>query len=110
MGKIILFLITGFFVAGCATGHCRARKTQKQETVFVYKADGSRQCGMGTIIPIETMAEELKGIKVYSQAKKSDGFMHAMVCGGPTGQVNAYEILKSDLNKAISFGFKELKK
>ena len=64
---------------------------------------------MGAPVSLETMAEELKGLKVISQVKKSDGKMYAMVCGGPTGKINVYEILATDLVKAEGAGFKELK-
>lgn len=109
MGKVIIGLITLFLLTACASGHCRARKVKKVETVFVGKPDGSRQCGMGSIVSLESMAEELKSIKIISQAKKNDGKMYPMVCGGPTGVLNSFEILKSDLAKAVSLGFKEIK-
>ena len=74
--------------------------------VFVYKNDGSLQCGVSQAIPIDEMAKELGDIKVYSSANKHDGMMHIQVCGSSTGQVNVYEIAKSDLKKALSKGFK----
>jgi hypothetical protein len=111
VGEVRYFLLAliALVLAGCATGHCRARKNTQIASVFVYKTDGSKQCGMGETISLEAMAEELKGIKIISQSKKSDGKMYAMVCGGPTGKINVYEILATDLAKASSAGFKEYK-
>lgn len=75
--------------------------------VRVYKYDGSLQCGMGTAIPTEVMAQELKSIKVFSSSKKPDGLMRAQLCGSPTGMANVYEIAASDLPEAEKYGFKK---
>lgn len=75
--------------------------------VFVYKPDGSLQCGMGKGIPPEEMEKELEGIKVYSRENRPDGKMHIQVCGSPTGQVNVYEIPASSLKEAEKRGFKK---
>lgn len=78
--------------------------------VFVFKADGSLQCGMGKAISIEDMEKELKGIKVLSRDKRPDGMMHIQVCGSPTGVINIYEISASQLKEAEARGFKKLEK
>ena len=78
--------------------------------VFVFKADGSLQCGMGKPISAEEMEKELKGIKVLSRDKRPDGMMHIQVCGSPTGIINVYEIPASQLAEAQSRGFKQLEK
>jgi hypothetical protein len=46
------------------------------------------------------------GINIVSQRKSTDGLMHMAVCGGITGSVNTYEILSSDLDKALDMGFR----
>lgn len=75
--------------------------------VFVYKPDGSLQCGMGKGISPEEMEKQLDGIKVYSRENRPDGKMHIQVCGSPTGQVNVYEIPASSLKEAEKRGFKK---
>ena len=78
-----------------------------EKRVFVFKDDGSKQCGMGKTIPLKVMARELKGIKIYSQENKMDGLMHIQVCGAATGRANVYEISKDNLGKAKAKGFTE---
>lgn len=76
-------------------------------TVFVYKADGSLQCGQGQGMKPEDMEKQLKGIKVHSRENRSDGLMHIQVCGSPTGQINVFEIDASSLKNAEKRGFKK---
>jgi len=122
---ILLFTILSFMVS-CSSTQCKRKDkvppmpndsnidknleinktSSKPSTVFVYKNDGSLQCGVGQAIPAKEMAKELGDIKVYSFANKHDGMMHIQVCGSNTGQVNVFEIAKSDLEKALSKGFK----
>lgn len=78
----------------------------KAKTTWVYKYDGSKQCGMGTQISAEAMEKELKGIRVLTRKSENDGMMRTMVCGAATGQANLFEISSSDLKTAESFGFK----
>ena len=78
----------------------------KEETVLVYKYDGSLQCGMGTAIPVEKMEKEIAELGVQSREKKSDGMMHIQVCGQPTGMVNTYTIPLSKLPQAEKRGFR----
>lgn len=77
-------------------------------TVFVYKADGSRQCAQGKAIPLDEMEKQLKGIKVHSRENRSDGLMHIQVCGSPTGMINVFEIDAQSLKTAEKRGFKKL--
>jgi len=121
----ILFLLGLGFLMGCSTAHCKRAPEQDQTQtvvapeqvdgiaakpegkVFVYKYDGSKQCGMGKKIPLDTMAKELKKIKIYSKANKSDGMMHIQACGSGTGMTNTYEIDAKDLSAAEKLGFKK---
>ena len=75
--------------------------------VFIYQHDGSLQCTPGSGFTPTQMAQKLKGIKIYSQEKKSDGFFHIQACGSPTGMNNVYEISEKDLEKAKQLKFKE---
>lgn len=95
-------------LGGCAAGYCRTARTPVQN-VFVYKPDGSLQCGQGKAISVETMAKELESIKVVSMRKDTDGMLRPTVCGAATGQINVYEIPFNQLGKALKRGFKELK-
>ncbi len=113
--------------ASCSTGNCRSQKikaeqagpefqpkenkllpdTSKNERVHVFKANGSLQCGQGKSIDAAAMSKELKEITVYSSTTENDGKMRIQVCGAPTGNVNVYEIDKTNLDRAVSFGFSE---
>lgn len=77
-------------------------------SVFIFKADGSLQCGEAKGLAAEEMEKELKGIKVLSREKRSDGMMHIQVCGSPTGMINVYEIPAAALPDAEKRGFKLL--
>ncbi|MHC2432735.1 hypothetical protein [Bradyrhizobium sp. USDA 4451] len=72
------------------------------DAVYVYKYDGSVQCGGGQPISLEAMAKELTdaGITIISQRKGTDGLAHPFVCGATTGAINIYEIDSADLQKA----------
>lgn len=115
----ILAVLTMMMVVmtACAPGHCKRRNPSTQDmkgamgekgknTIFVYKYDGSLQCGQGKAIAPKEMAKELSGIKIYSMENKNDGLMHIQVCGSITGQANVYEISADDLEKAQKRGFK----
>ena len=127
--KTILLALSFLTVLGCSTPHCkRAPEENKAQNVvapeqvegtvsavapspsgkvFVYKYDGSQQCGMGKKIPLATMEKQLKGIKIYSKANKPDGLMHIQVCGSTTGFANVFEIDAKDLSEALKLGFKK---
>ncbi len=128
MKKSILnsfFFVLLSFLVSCSSTQCRRKdkvpampsqsnvdKTlnikdnNKPETVYIFKYDGSLQCGMGQAIPLDEMAKELEGIKIYSKANKADGLMHIQVCGSNTGNANVYEIAKTELPVALQKGFK----
>lgn len=95
---------------GASSGGPVVATTQETGNVFVFKADGSQQCGMGKAISVQDMEKELKGIRVFSREKKPDGLMHIQVCGSPTGIINVYEISVNDLSKAVELGFKKLER
>ena len=82
------------------------KETKEMKNIFVYKYDGSLQCGQGRKIPLKEMASQLEGIKIYSKVNKPDGLMHIQVCGSPTGYANVFEISPNDLEKAQENGFK----
>lgn len=77
------------------------------QRVFVYKPDGSLQCGQGQKIEINEMKKQLGQIEVYSADNKHDGLMRVQMCGQPTGSCNVYEIKASDLEQALKIGFKK---
>lgn len=64
--------------------------------VWVYKDDGTLQCGMGKEIPVEVMQNDLAGLIGAKQIQRSEkrqlpAFLPDL-CGFRTGAVNAYEI------------------
>lgn len=126
MRKLVVTAVT-LALAGCAEGHCRRKvdvpapavpvespgdaaatsKPRPGDLVFVYKYDGSLQCGMGKALSLDAMAKELTGIPVVSSAKKNDGLMHIQVCGSITGMANVYEIPAKFQKQAEAKGFKK---
>jgi hypothetical protein len=122
MKKIVLMFLV-LVVVACANQACKIEerkdivmtgneKTSSQKKdltnrVFVYKLDGSLQCGQGSKIGIDSMKKELDGIEVFSSENKHDGMMRIQVCGAPTGYANVYEIDQKDLEKALKLGFKK---
>jgi hypothetical protein len=123
VGIRVITTLLIFLAIGCAEGHCRRQaqapadaaplpvgesvSPSAEEHVFVYKYDGSLQCGMGKAIPLDAMAKELSGVPVFSSVKKSDGLMHIQVCGSISGKANVYEVPTTFLKQAESKGFKK---
>lgn len=77
------------------------------QRIFVYKPDGSLQCGQGEKINPDAMRKELGSIEVFSVQNKHDGLIRIQVCGAPTGYNNVFEIDQKDLAEAIKLGFKK---
>lgn len=112
--KFIYYFLFMFLV-GCTQGNCirKADNTQSDvvpadvKTVWVYKYDGSRQCGLGEVISLGKMKNELEDLLVYKMEKRNDGLMRTMNCGAATGMANVYQISQKDLEIAKKLGFKE---
>lgn len=122
---VLLLLLLGF-AAGCASGNCYQHRKATNKTAFinpkdgdrdvkkvdlekkrtfVFKYDGTKQCGMGKKVSLSKMAKQLEGIQVYSSKEKTDGLMRIQVCGAPTGHANVFEISVKDLAEAQKRGF-----
>lgn len=110
--RCLRFLILAALVSGCAAGHCKGSKrapvANPEAHIFVYKAEGSKQCQPATGLPIEKVAEDLGKIQLFSQATRSDGKMHMTLCGAATGRIHIFEILESDRATALKAGFQLL--
>lgn len=116
-------LFLSLFVLGCSHQPCRIEeRTDKVMTgdekpsssakdltqrIYVYKPDGSLQCGMGKKIDPAEMKKELVGIETFSAENKHDGLMRIQMCGQPTGTCNVYQIKALDLDRALGLGFKK---
>lgn len=89
-----------------------SERQERQDAVWITKADGSKSCEKDSGQSTEQGGEELKKaqVKILESKKGSDGKMRVQMCGVPSGSVNAYKILKADLPKAIALGFKESSK
>lgn len=87
-----------------------ADETSSGNSVFVYKLDGTMQCEDLQGASLESMEYELTSsdIKVLSSRKGYDGREGIAVCGQPTGQINIYEVLASDLSTALGLGYKQV--
>jgi hypothetical protein len=69
--------------------------------IWVYKADGTLQCGMGQEISLDQMRTELETLIGKNNVSASEkrtlpGFIIDL-CGAPTGKVNAYKITAEGL-------------
>ncbi len=87
-----------------------ADSKQPVSSVYVYKLDGTKQCETDPGITLVTMERDLisAGVKVISRRKGFDGREGITLCGAPTGQINIYEISRSDLPVAIGQDFMKL--
>jgi hypothetical protein len=64
--------------------------------IWVYKSDGTRQCGKGTEISLKAMRQQLEKLigqkEVLNAEKRHLPTYVSQLCGMPTGHVNAYEV------------------
>jgi hypothetical protein len=81
-----------------------------ENTVQIYKYDGTLRCGMGREISLKEMTKELEssGIDVVTSRKGEDGLTHINVCGASTGSTNVYVIDRGSLPAAERLGFRLL--
>ena len=123
MKQITLIGISILFLMGCSNHPCKIEertdivmtgnekvstaKKDLTQRVFVYKSDGSLQCGQGEKNDINLMKKDLGAIEIFSAENKHDGMMRIQVCGAPTGYSNVYEINNNDLEAALKLGFKK---
>ena len=130
MSSLKFITLTIYFISlltagiGCSTHSCKiedrpvpksGQESEKYMTspkdltshVWVYKHDGSQQCGTSKKTDLSLMQKELENIQVFSAENKHDGLMRIQMCGHPTGNCNVYEISSSDLDKALKLGFKK---
>lgn len=122
-------LFKGFFAVSflavlisCASGHCRkttvpmkptgptsstsTTQPEQEGAEWIYKYDGSLQCSQGNETSLEQAAQQLEGIEILAQEKRTDTLMRVQVCGQPTGRANAFKIPLKDLTRAQDLGFK----
>jgi hypothetical protein len=124
MGRVmkIRLILLALLTTGCVSGHCRKAmdvpaapaedktadaSVSDESHIFVFKPDGSKQCGDGKGVPVQTMKAQLKNIKIFSSKKQKDGLMHIQVCGSATGYSNVFEIMAKDLPAAEKANFKK---
>lgn len=106
MHRVVFGLVFGLGIVACAA----QQKTQESAvaSVWMQKPDGSKMCGFKEGTDPEKMAAQLKslGISVLQAKKGSDGMMHTMMCGGPTGDTVDIEVPAVEANKVKKLGFK----
>lgn len=101
------YLVAILLLTGCSSKPCRNIDADpNSNTAFVYKYDGTLQCGMGTEITLDQAQKEIGNIKVISKSKRRDGLMRTQVCGSAAGQANVFEIPKDKVKDAEKLGFK----
>jgi hypothetical protein len=115
MRKMLLFLLLSVTLFGCAaseekteTPAAAPQANESLPTIWMQKPDGSKQCGFSKGILPEEVAKQLKsqGITVVQARKGNDGLMHAMVCGGATGDTVDVEVPVSESPKLRKLGFR----
>ncbi len=107
----LVFLCFG--LAACSTAERKPvwkvkATTASQEKIWVFKADGSRQCaGKKGAISSDFASRQLKaaGVIVFQSRTGTDGQMRAQKCGNPTGNTVEAEISRIDLRKALELGY-----
>src|SRR5690606_38560620 len=115
MGESMIILSQKLFIVAliatltsCASGHCRkttvpmkptgpttsssTTEPTQEGTEWIYKYDGSLQCSQGNETSLEQAAQQLEGIEILAQEKRTDTLMRVQVCGQPTGRANAFKI------------------
>lgn len=117
--KYLASLGMALLLAGCVSERPQPERQwgvkvskQSEPKVWVFKQDGSKQCGMGKAnVTPESAMSELKqlGVMVFEARNGNDGMMRTAVCGAPTGNTVELEIFASDLPKAQSRGYKAMK-
>ena len=69
--------------------------------IWVYKDDGTKQCGWGKEIPLAEMEKQLATLigqgEILGREKRVLPRVFPEMCGGPTGRVNAYRITEKGL-------------
>lgn len=108
LGIASLVLVFTFAVFGFANKSTQSHSSL-QESLWVYKASGSKQCDQKSGVSLEGGAGELKnaGVQIIEQKTSGDGKMKIAMCGAPTGDQHYYRITKADLGKAIALGFQQ---
>ncbi|MBY0472072.1 hypothetical protein K2X30_12975 [bacterium] len=109
-------LVMGCLLSGMAFASGAAPASD--ETVWIGRADGSRQCeqsgGLVRVHPLEEGQKQLEALSVtvLESRKAREKGVQTTKCGAPTGKQNQYRIRKSDLDKVLQnkdLGFVELK-
>jgi hypothetical protein len=82
---------------------------KSESLIWVTRKDGATSCGTSKGQTLDEGASELQrnGVRVLGSRKGNDGKMHAQACGMPTGSLNAYQISRDDLPKALVLGYQE---
>ncbi|MEO1200180.1 MAG: hypothetical protein AAFX39_13255 [Pseudomonadota bacterium] len=65
---------------------------------WVFRYDGTLQCGMGKEIPLDVMQRELEALSVSVEAaeKRPHPNMIPQACGLPTGMCNVFDVGTDD--------------
>jgi hypothetical protein len=89
-----------------STSHAFSSK-KADESVWVSRADGSKQCDRSSGQAIDAGADELRkaGIDVLESRKGRDGKMHSQMCGAATGATNEYRVARDKTQDALSLGY-----
>jgi len=119
--KLSFVMILGILATISSCAHSETKMTKEKsmtstgassgKKIWIYKEDGTVQCEGEKGRPLEQdqKSVEKAGIKIFASKKTTDGKMRIQMCGSPTGNVNAFEILASQEAAAKKLGFRVLK-
>jgi hypothetical protein len=110
MGSVLVLGLVGCTTVQENPRQWNVKVTKSGESkIWVYKNDGSKQCGMAPPqFSPDMVASDLRkaGVVVFQTRTGSDGMMRNAVCGADTGDTVDAEIAKTDLKKAQAMGFR----
>jgi len=104
MSRWAVLAVTGMIatIAGGAQVHAFGKeRAADPDRVWVAQPDGSLQCEPESGVSLAEGASELErlGVQVFEKKKTGDGKVRIQLCGSPTGQLNAYLVLLTDVEK-----------
>ena len=100
-----LLLAFSFFLLFSSSANALAGEAQNEAAaIWVYKADGSRQCGTTDAVPLGTMQRELAVLGAVIVRSEQRALPHTIMdfCGAPTAMVNAYLLTAETAESVLS--------
>ncbi len=78
------------------------------ESVWVKRSASAASCvGEGEPLAVARKSLENAQVRILQEKRAGDGLMHIQMCGADTGELNYFQIPKTELNQAKTAGFSE---